>query len=185
MDIVNNWQKLLNRHDVLILDTETTGVDATAEVVQVAVIDTTGKKIFNELVLPIGTIPEQASKIHGLTKEYLEQSGAKHWSHHNNKFSKLVSEAEMVLVYNLDFDSRILQQTCKHQHLTYQLFNGRCIMLDYAAYRQVPDYWRSGWKWHKLNAAAKFENATQQGDVHSAFTDCEIVLDLMKAVSNN
>ena len=46
------WHTLLNRHDVLIVDTETTGLDERAEVIDVAVIDTTGAVRFDAVSMP-------------------------------------------------------------------------------------------------------------------------------------
>ncbi len=177
-----DWSTFLGRTDVLILDTETTGFKKTAEVVQVAVIDTTGAGRFDELVLPAGGIPREASKIHGLTRANLVRQGAQGWPVHHNRFFELVCSADVVFVYNLDFDVRILRQTCSRYGLPFRKFVGRCAMLDYAAHRKIANQWRSGFKWHKLADAARHENVKAQSAMHQALSDCEIVLELMRAV---
>ena len=51
---------LLDRKDILIIDTETTGIDARAEVVEIAAVDTTGALRFRALSIPVGPISHQS-----------------------------------------------------------------------------------------------------------------------------
>ena len=44
------FEELLERRDVVIVDTETTGFDSNAQVIQVAVLNTRGEPLINELV---------------------------------------------------------------------------------------------------------------------------------------
>jgi len=45
-------EKLLDRRNVLILDTETTGLDEKDEIVEIGIINTRNKKRYHALVLP-------------------------------------------------------------------------------------------------------------------------------------
>ncbi len=54
------WNDLLDREDVLIVDTETTGLDAKAEVIEIAAVDTCGKIRIHALTLPAGPVPREA-----------------------------------------------------------------------------------------------------------------------------
>ena len=45
--IAQEWSELLDRQDVLIFDTETTGNGERAELLEIAVIDTTGRVRYN------------------------------------------------------------------------------------------------------------------------------------------
>ncbi len=184
---VQNWSSLLDRDDILILDTETTGFKPDSEVLQVSAIDTTGEIRFNEYVLPLKPIPKDSVKIHGLDENKLRKLNARPWSEHHDRFTELTTNAaQYVLVYNLDFDTRLLRQTCKLQspQVKFVAYQGRCIMKEYAAYRQIQNNWGSGWKWHKLADAAKYEGALNQPDIHNSLNDCEIVLDLIRNVVN-
>ena len=58
---------MLNRTDVLILDTETTGLGLEAEIIEIAVIDTAGAVLVDTVSLPQDDVPKAASGIHGLT----------------------------------------------------------------------------------------------------------------------
>jgi len=59
--------------NALILDTETTGLDEHAEIVEIAVIDCTGAVLLDTLVRPAGPIPAEAVEIHGITNEMVVQ----------------------------------------------------------------------------------------------------------------
>ena len=183
-EIVDDWSDLLERQDVLILDTETTGIDGSAEIVQISIIDTMGNELLDEYVMPKGSIPPEASKVHGLTRQRLVSLGAHPWKAHHSRCLDIIGRAAMVLVYNLQYDARIIRQTNRIHGLPHKDFPGRCIMLDYAEYRGIQGY-RGGWKWHKLEAAARYERASRvQESVHSSLADCHVVLEVMKAVCN-
>jgi DNA polymerase-3 subunit epsilon len=59
------------------LDTETTGLDEGAEIIQLGEIDSAGKVLIDTLVKCQGDITKEASAIHGITKEDL--NGAPNW----------------------------------------------------------------------------------------------------------
>ena len=154
--MATSWKDLLNRRDVLILDTETTGFDASSEVVDIAMIDTTGTRRFNAPVLPKGPIPRAASNIHGLTRAKLESLGARPWSDVHSRVVALLNSASTVLIYNAAYDLRLLGQTAKRYALSFSFDRSKihCIQLAYAALRREPRPYRAGeWKWHKLAEA--------------------------------
>src|SRR5690606_16006245 len=62
---------LLDREDVLILDTETTGLGQ-AEVIELSVIDTRGTVLLDTLIRPrTGVMNPYAQRVHGITLEML------------------------------------------------------------------------------------------------------------------
>ena len=179
--------ELLNRRDVLILDTETTGLDGTAELVELAIIDTTGKVLLDELIKPTVSIPLDASRIHGITDSVLRKAGAKTWLFHHNTFRNTVLAANMLLVYNLEYDERIIRQTYGKYDLPNPLrsirsIRSECVMLKYAEYRGIPGRY-GDYRWHKLVDAYGHEcgGTTQE---HRALSDCRMVLGVMQAVAS-
>ena len=54
---------------MLILDTETTGLDSQAEIIEIAIINESGNVVFESLVKPTKPIPEDAIAIHGIANE--------------------------------------------------------------------------------------------------------------------
>ena len=73
------FEELLARRDVVIVDTETTGFGANAQVIQVAVINTRGKVLMNDLVRVSDKIPKRATQIHGWTRGKLRRHGVRQW----------------------------------------------------------------------------------------------------------
>lgn len=51
----------------LFVDTETTGLDADAEIIELAVLDMNGTVLLETLVKPVDAVPPQATAVHGLT----------------------------------------------------------------------------------------------------------------------
>ena len=55
----------------LYLDTETTGLHNSAEVIELGIVDDDGNVLFDELVRPRGKIDPAAGRVHGITQEML------------------------------------------------------------------------------------------------------------------
>lgn len=188
------WASLLSRQDVLILDTETTGVSKWSEVVDIALIDTCGRAVYDRPVLPQGPIPRAASKVHGLTRKHLEELGAKPWPDHHTAVVTALRRASVVLAYNLRFDLRLIDQTIQRCNVLAGMLSSasqpsldaRCVMLEYAAWRKVPHEWRRGhWKLHSLQAAYRHEVTNPMRQDHRALADCQMTLALMRAVATH
>lgn len=186
------WASLLNRQDVLILDTETTGVSKWSEVVDIALIDTCGRAVYDRPVLPYGPIPRAASNVHGLTRKHLEELGAKPWPDHHESVVTALRQASVLLAYNLRFDLRVIDQTIQGCNVLAGMassasppsLDARCVMLEYAAWRKVPDKWRKRhWKSHSLQAAYSQEVTGRTKQDHRALADCHMTLALMRAVA--
>lgn len=188
MSIATQWKGLLDRRDVLILDTETTGVGNRSEVLDIALINTCGREVYSAPVLPQGRIPGSASAVHGLTRARLRAMGAEPWAEHHAAVERCLAGGSVLLAYNLDFDLRLLGQTAERHgfgdvHLP-TATKVRCLMLDYAEWRGVPHPWRKGeWKWHRLTEAAAYEGV---GSVqsHRALDDAKLALAVMRAVGS-
>ena len=77
------------------IDTETTGLEKTDEIVEFSIVDFDGSILYSSLVKPSKPIPTEASRIHGITNEMvsvcskLVDSVAYHsqstlWTHHRS-----------------------------------------------------------------------------------------------------
>src|SRR5687768_4350279 len=60
-------RRLLERDDWVVLDTETTGLDHGAEVIQIGVVGPDGRTLLDTLLQPRTRIPADATRIHGVT----------------------------------------------------------------------------------------------------------------------
>lgn len=190
MSTARTWKSLLGRRDVLIIDTETTGLDSDAELVEISIINTTGATIYNKLVMPQGHIPPGASRIHGLTKETLQRAGAVPWPRHYEAVKRAVLESEVIRVYNLEYDKKIIMQTCRRYSLpSIMSIASRkgiklgCSMLEYANHRKVPGRY-GDYLWHTLENACRYEGVPANQE-HRALSDCRMVLSLMQAIASS
>lgn len=59
-------QCMIGNLETVFIDTETTGLDSTAEAVDIAVVDAGGHILMDTLVQPKRRIPAEASRIYGI-----------------------------------------------------------------------------------------------------------------------
>lgn len=171
------------RDNVLILDTETTGLGDDAEIVEITIIDTAGKVLLDNLVKPSKTIPAEAAAIHGITDAMV--MNAPEWESIFPQIDALIS-GRTVVAYNSVYDARLLDQTLAIHDVWPEIKNGlpdfQCAMRAYAEfYGQISD--RGGYKWQKLTAAAEQQGVVIEGTPHRALSDCLTTLGVIKAMA--
>ncbi|ENL4046415.1 3'-5' exonuclease [Serratia marcescens] len=176
-------QQCLNRN-CLVLDTETTGLDDKAEIIEIAVIDATGKTLLNTLVRPSKPIPAEATAIHGITDEMVKDAPA--WPEVSPQLCSLIS-GKTIAIYNAEYDLRLLEQTDRIWKVTPKISVTPqivCAMHEYAEfYGQKSD--RGGYKWQKLTAAAEQQGVIIEGTPHRALSDCLTTLGIIKAMAGS
>ena len=167
--------ELLDRRDVVIVDTETTGFGRGAEVIQVAALNTQGDLLLEELILPEGDIPYRSTKVHGWTRASLRANGAQSWMKAASRVLKCLEGSSLVLAWNAPFDERLIRQTCARHGVSLPQCNWRCCMQMYRGYR------RSGKS--RLGDATRQEGVPLEGS-HDAVADCQTVLAVMRKVAS-
>ena len=110
--------ELVEREDVLILDTETTGRGQYAEIIEIAMIDTTGNERYRSLCKPERPIPITAMRVHKITDRMV--ADAKMWVDIHETVKKLFEKADYVLAWNADFDQRMLRKTANRYGLQWK-----------------------------------------------------------------
>ena len=161
--------------DPLFLDTETTGLDHTAEACEIAVVNTDGLVVFHSLVKPTRPIPTDATGIHGITDEMVKDAPT---------FAEVAPtlweklSGHLVIAYNANYDSRIIMQS---EHISKapgrtneQGWNWGCAMHLYARYRGDWNERRHQYRWQTLGAAAQQCGIVVHADLHRAQADVEI-----------
>lgn len=167
--------------DALILDTETTGLDSGAEIVQLAVMDVRGNVLLDALVQPTCPISPAATNIHGITSEAVALAPGL------DVFTPVLNQlfqGRTVIIYNASYDARLLVQSLRARGMRQfsrpddlaGYFGCRfvCAMELYAQW--VGD-WNSRFKsyrWQKL-----------PGGDHSALGDCRATLAVLKAMAGD
>lgn len=157
----------------VILDTETTGTGSTDEVIELAIIDTdTAETLFHGRFRPTVRIDPGAQRVHGIGIDDLIDAPT--WPDHHDSIVSILTAAERVLIYNADFDVRMINQTGWAFDLTMPAYVAVDLMVPYAEIMQVEynNYYDS-WKWQKLSAACAQQSIDLSDlSMHGALADC-------------
>lgn len=175
------WARsMLNRSDVLVLDTETTGFNDDDEVIDIALVDTTGQIRLNTLVeCQHENIPQGAYDVHGIHKKALR--GSPSFPQLWKRLAPTLATHE-IIIYHAEYDLRLLKQTCQRYDLDFPEIRSYCLMKQYAAYvgQMLPrgeDY-----RNFKL-AAACLHFQVEQEQAHRALVDALTSLDVLRGLA--
>lgn len=176
------FQKVINElldDRCVILDTETTGLTDTAEIVEISLIDSKGNVLLDTLVKPKRKMraDNKAIAIHGITNEMLEN--APKWDELHETFCNLIS-GKRVVVYNANYDLRVLNQTAEKYGLGIPDFRPECAMMIYGVWEGTKSEYGKGYKYHKLENAARKVGIKVNGQSHRALTDCLTTLGVLQ-----
>jgi len=117
----------------LFFDTETTGLGATDEIVEVGIVDAQGNTLLDSLVRPVSRIPYEVIAVHGITNEMVR--GAPTWEEVWPDVKALFA-GRTVGIFNADFDLRMMRQSHARHGLEWQPMGGNafCVMKLYARF---------------------------------------------------
>ena len=168
-----SWARRLLQARPLFLDTETTGDDARAEVVEVAVVVDDGVVLLETLVRPQSPVTALASAVHGIGEETL--AGAPSlpvvWPH----LSQLLG-GRTVVTYNAAFDRQVLEQSAARYDLPPLNTDWVCLMETYASL--------TGRSRVISLSAASYENGIIRREAHRAVADARATLALLAAMAS-
>jgi len=127
------------------IDTETTGLSNTAEIIEICIVDHDNSLLFESLIRPRRPIPADVTRIHGITNEMVRDAPT---------WLQIWTEVESVLrsrsvgIYNAEFDLRMFQQSHLANGLPLHLPPSRifCIMKLFSDFS-------GAFKWLKLEEA--------------------------------
>lgn len=180
------WARtILEKNNWCILDTETTGLNSSDQIVQIGVLSSSNLEGFQTYVKPTVSISAEASKIHGITTEQVENA-----SYFEKVFMdvwKMVGSKD-VIIYNAEFDIKLIRQSLKPRG--YQIafptsdrrgcrifINGGSIHCAMDYYSQYVGDWNDyygNYRWQKL-----------PGGDHSALGDCKATLAIIKEMAES
>lgn len=159
------WAKAVTANPMTIfLDTETLGKEHDAEICDIGIVGIDGRVWMDQLVKPSVPIPDEASAIHHITNEMVED--APPWGVLAADIADMLNGACPV-IYNAGYDVPILDNAFKRAGLKTAV-TGQCAMLEYAKYMGVPSF-KGQYKWHRLEVACAHFNITPGG--HRALAD--------------
>jgi DNA polymerase-3 subunit epsilon len=177
-----DWAKsILDRNNWAIIDTETTGLGGDAQIVEIAVL--TPEYTYRQYVKPTNIITKDATNIHGIKYEDVENSP--YFEEIFIEVWKSIGRSD-VIIYNADFDLKLIRQSLRARNIQIafptsdrrgcQIFvNGgsiHCAMHYYSQYVGDWNEYYGNYHWQKL-----------PGGDHSALGDCEAVLEIIKEMA--
>ena len=136
------------------LDTETTGLSHSDQIVEICVLDHDGQVLVDSLVRPLGSIPSAATSIHSITDEMVKHAPT--WAELWPEIGAILGPRR-IAIYNSEFDMRLMQQSHRRHGIawTVQAQQFMCIMQLYARYVGQWDSRRGSYRWHSLEIAGR------------------------------
>jgi DNA polymerase-3 subunit epsilon len=158
------------RMNPVYLDTETTGLHLTAEVIQIGIIDDQENVLFEALSKPRGKIDPAAARIHGITVEMLEK--AQRWEQ-VWPLAQAALQDRKVGVYNVEFDVRVIKQSNRYAGLPPVIpeANFFDVMKLYAEFHGDRDPYRRSFRFQSLEMAGR-QCGISLPNAHDAVADC-------------
>lgn len=170
-------------HNIVFLDTETTGLDNAAQVVEIGIVAGDGRILVDTLVRPTCQVSDGAAAVHGITAEQLDDAPElpEVWEQ-----VRIALDERGVHIYNADFDLRMLRQSAQAHNLPTGWLvevanNSVCVMRQYAAFYGSYDPHRHSYRWQSLSAAIDQQRLVLPPGLrlHSAVADAEMTRQLV------
>ncbi|MDO2861527.1 3'-5' exonuclease [Escherichia coli] len=164
----------------LFLDTETTGLDDQAQIIELAISDSQGTILLETKLRPSVSIDPEAEDVHGLTIEFL--ANAPTWPEVSDQVRKILCGRALV-IFNADFDTRMFRQTATAYGEPVEWVSElktHCAM--YLAADAFGPTNRHGSI--SLADAVDFAGVTWRGAAHGAVADTLATVDLVQAIGS-
>lgn len=164
----------LRENKWIVLDTETTGLGSSDEVVQIGILSSSGLIVMDELVKPTRPIPIEAQYIHGITDQMVSD---KRTIIKLEPRLRAALEENIIVAYNVDFDFRMLYQSFEQHNIDAEWLENLVwldVMKPYARFHGG----KRG-RWQSLTNACYQQNIAVS-EAHSAIEDCRLTLKLLK-----
>ena len=162
----------------IFLDTETTGIGLYDLVIEVGIVDLDGNILFNSLINPGRQIPQDSSKVHGITDDMVADAPS---------LKEAWSEIEAVLrdraigMYNAEFDYRLMKQSVDNAGLPLSIQRNQafCVMNMFAAWYGEWNRRANNFRSQKLEFAGKF-CGIDLPNTHHAIDDAKLTAALLR-----
>ncbi|MCS7050839.1 MAG: 3'-5' exonuclease, partial [Thermomicrobium sp.] len=170
---------ILTHPGVVFLDTETTGIGQSDEVIEIAILDATGRMLLQAISKPSCSVDPGAASVHGLDDTLLASAPA--WPVVYRDVLAVLRTVDHVVTYNADFDRRLIAQTCARYDLRFPSLQWHCAMRRFADYagRPLVESWRA---YHRLSEALERLGIPHPGS-HRAANDAEACRRLVHAMA--
>jgi len=162
------------------LDTETTGLEKTDEIIEIAIVDSLGKVIYESFFRPTKPIPLSAINIHHISNEMVQNSPT--WSEKWAEIREILI-ARPIGMYNAEFDLRMIQQTLTaHNIILDDQINAFDVMKIYSDYEGNWDSSRRKMRRYRLEDAGR-NMGIQIPNSHRAVDDTRLTRALFHSIA--
>lgn len=156
---------------ILVLDTETTGFDSKAEILQLSVIDGSGEIRINEYFRPrfISSWPG-AEAVNHISPEIVKDKPS--FYDRREEIGHLLRHADLLVGYNLPFDLKMIRQNGVFIPYKAKTLD---LMRPFAkVYGEINEKY-GDYKWQKLSTCAKYYGCKEEG-WHDSLADTKATL---------
>jgi len=164
--------------EVLIFDTETTGIfPESEEILELAVINGLGEVLFNERFKPVDKKRWPKSEaIHGISPADVKD--CKPITDYLPQLQEIFDKPKIIAGYNVSFDLKFIHAAGIKTHAPAIID----VMKQFADVRGIYDEKHGHNKWFKLEEAAKYYN--YEFEPHGALEDTKATLFVLKKIQN-
>ena len=163
------------------LDTETTGLKDTDQIVEICLLEHDGSIAFQSLVKPTVKIPPDATRVHHITDAMV--STAPTWPEIWPQVETMLT-TRRIAIYNAEYDLRLMQQSHRAHGLVWSApISHFCIMKLYAQFRGDWNSRTGNYRWYSLDDA-RWQCGLDLPNAHRAHADtllARAVLNFMAA----
>jgi DNA polymerase III subunit epsilon len=176
---INLAKKIIAQQPVY-LDTETTGLERTDEIVEISLIDFDGKLLFSSFIKPSRPIPAAAQRIHHISDKDVASAPA--WPILWPKIRTYLY-GRTIAAYNTSFDLRMMAQSHARYNLPWrESLKSVDVMAVYSDFRGVWDPIRRSMKFFKLEEAGAYFNIPLL-NAHRSEADALLVRALLHSIA--
>jgi DNA polymerase III epsilon subunit-like protein len=163
-------RRLLKKRRFTCLDTETTSVNIAAEMTEVGITDGRGKVLCDTLVRPLGKMTTEAINQTGITDQELKS--APRLKKVRSKIQAALDTHPVCLIYNAEFDLRILNQSTFQVGLPeFKMPKVIDLMLRFSRWTGEWNPRQDDYAWLRLEGG------------HRAVGDCRAMINLMEKMA--
>ena len=181
-DAIQTARNILQKNPVF-LDTETTGTGPMDSIIEISIVDTDGTVLLDTLVKPVGKISPDAISVHHITNEMVKDAPT--WKVVWEK-TKAILQNRIVVIYNADFDVRMLKQTHMVNWMAWAPPPGTeftCLMKLYAQFYGERNTKTGTYKWQSLDIAGQ-QCGIPLPNTHRAKDDTLLARELLLYIAN-